>query len=137
MFVQNSAKLIIDTFRRYYHSTIFIQISVLFWWKLFVEFSDIQRSMKVFNISSKNWNHIWFLHSFLWWRNLYIACNLHRLRKNFSDKDGEEWEHFIQWIKPYVKGKSRLFWKHMTILFNELIAGDEWRWNLLCNSISI
>ena len=43
----------------------------------------------------------------------------------FSDEDDADWENFIQCIKPVVKAKSRLFWKQMTILFNELIAGDE------------
>ena len=42
-----------------------------------------------------------------------------------SDEDDAEWENFIECIKPVVKAKSRLFWKQMTILFNELIAGDE------------
>ena len=43
----------------------------------------------------------------------------------FSYEDDADWENFIQCIKPVVQAKSRLFWKQMTILFNEMIAGDE------------
>ena len=56
---------------------------------------------------------------------LQFARMIADFERIFSVKDDEEWENFIQCIKPYVKAKSKLFWKHMTILFNKLIAGDE------------